>query len=117
MTSVWVSGKNRKSLDVSDYIDKSPWEGDYAVFNMMIYGEPGEGKTPLLGTVIDVEAMLPALLIDCDSGTLSIRNREGLNTLHLPKMASELSLQNKTEVSPWKALEETYRGVYQGEHN
>ena len=117
MTSVWVSGKNRKSLDVSDYIDKSPWEGDYAVFNMMIYGEPGAGKTPLLGTVIDVEAMLPALLIDCDSGTLSIRNREGLNTLHLPKMASELSLQNKTEVSPWKALEETYRWLYQGEHN
>ena len=116
MTSVWVSRNNAKTLDVSEYIDGSPWSGDYAVFNMMIYGEPGEGKTPLLGTVVDVPDMLPALLIDCDSGTLSVRDREGLNTLHLPKMAAQLTLQEKRDISPWKALEETYRWLSQDEH-
>ena len=116
MTSVWVSRNNAKTLDVSEYIDGSPWSGDYAVFNMMIYGEPGEGKTPLLGTVVDVPEMLPALLIDCDSGTLSVRDREGLNTLHLPKMAAQLTLQEKRDISPWKALEETYRWLSQDEH-
>tara|TARA_B100000749_G_scaffold275170_1_gene260409 strand:+ start:156 stop:995 length:840 start_codon:yes stop_codon:yes gene_type:complete len=115
--SVWVSRNNRKTLDVSEYIDNSPWSGDYAVFNMMIYGEPGEGKTPLLGTVVDVPDMLPALLIDCDSGTLSVRDREGLNTLHLPKMAAQLTLQEKRDISPWKALEEAYRWLAQDEHN
>ena len=116
MTSVWVSRNNRKTLDVSEYIDKSPWSGDYAVFNMMIYGEPGEGKTPLLGTVIDVPDMLPALLIDCDSGTLSVRDKEGLNTLHLPKMAAQLTAQEKRDISPWRALEETYRWLSQDDH-
>ena len=116
MTSVWVSRNNAKTLDVSEYIDGSPWSGDYAVFNMMIYGEPGEGKTPLLGTVVDVPEMLPALLIDCDSGTLSVRDREGLNTLHLPKMAAQLTQQENRDISPWKALEETYRWLSQDEH-
>ena len=116
MTSVWVSRNNAKTLDVSEYIDGSPWSGDYAVFNMMIYGEPGEGKTPLLGTVVDVPDMLPALLIDCDSGTLSVRDKEGLNTLHLPKMAAQLTLQEKRDISHWKALEETYRWLSQDEH-
>ena len=104
MTNVWVSRGNRKTVDVSEYIDGAPWSGDYATFNMMIYGEPGEGKTPLLGSVIDVPSMLPALLIDCDSGTLSIREREGLNTLHLSKMAAQLTQETGKEVSPWSAL-------------
>ena len=117
MTNVWVSRGNRKTVDVSEYIDGAPWSGDYATFNMMIYGEPGEGKTPLLGSVIDVPSMLPALLIDCDSGTLSIREREGLNTLHLSKMAAQLTQETGKEVSPWSALEEAYRWLSQDEHD
>ena len=116
MTSVWVNGRKGKTLDVSEYIDGSPWEGEYATFNMMIYGEPGEGKTPLLGTVVDVPSMLPALLIDCDAGTLSIREKDGLNTLHLSKMAAGLSSEGK-EVTPWRALEEAYRWLSQEEHD
>jgi hypothetical protein len=115
-TSVWVDGKKGKTLDVSEYIDGSPWDGEYATFNMMIYGEPGEGKTPLLGSVVDVPSMLPALLIDCDSGTLSIRNRDGLNTLHLSKMAAQLSNEQGKEISPWRALEEAYRWLTQDDH-
>ena len=115
-SSVWVNGRKGKVLNVSDYIEGSPWDGDYATFNMMVYGEPGEGKTPLLGTVVDVPSMLPALLIDCDSGTLSIRDKSGLNTLHLSKMAAQLTNEQGKDVSPWKALEEAYRWLTQDEH-
>lgn len=115
-----TSGANRRtnpyvttpkdSVDMGLYVRK-PWEGKYAAFNMMLYGEPGEGKTPLLGSVVDVPIMMPALLIDCDSGTLSIKEREALDTMHLPQMAIE------REVSAWTCLEQIYGWLLTGEHN
>lgn len=115
-SSPWVSTPTGVSLDIQKYVEP-PWAGKYAAFNMMIYGEPGEGKTPLLGTVIDVPIMMPALLIDCDSGTLSIQDKEELNTLHLAPFALELSEDEKRPISPWTALEEIYRWLLLGEHN
>ena len=40
MTNVWVSRGNRKTVDVSEYIDGATCSGDYATFNIMIYGDP-----------------------------------------------------------------------------
>lgn len=96
--------------DLSEFVDPSPWSGDYAVFNALIYGEPGEGKTPLLGSVAEVSEMMPALLIDCDSGTLSIRKVTDLPTIHL------VSLARKRGVTPWKALEQVYAWLRFGDH-
>ncbi len=115
-SSPWVSTPTGDApLDLSRFV-KPPWAGEYAAFNMMVYGEPGEGKTPLLGTVVDVPIMMPALLIDCDSGTLSIQDKEELNTIHLAPFALELSEERKISVSPWVALEEIYRWVLLGDH-
>lgn len=104
--------KTGKSLvdDLKDFIDPSPWVDNFGVFNMMIYSEPGEGKTPLCGTVVECPEMMPALLIDCDSGTLSVRHREGLNTIHVIKLARQKN------VSAWKALELIYGYLMFMEH-
>lgn len=113
--------------DITSYIDDGPWLGDYAVCSMMIYSEPGEGKTPLLGTVTDCERLMPALLIDCDSGTLSIRSITGLKTIHLDVMADKMSVElmekasttqerKNASVSQWGAIEAIYNWLRLAEH-
>lgn len=114
--SVWIEPKRTSTVDVSRFITK-PWEGSLATFNMLIYGEPGEGKTPLLGTIVEEPRLMPALLINCDNGSLSIRERETLKTIHLSVMASELSEEQAKPVSEWDALEHIYRWLISTEHD
>jgi phage nucleotide-binding protein len=50
-------------------------EQDEIFLNIFIYGKPGVGKTYLAATAEDCEEMLPILLLDVDSGTLTIKDR------------------------------------------
>lgn len=102
--------KPTKFVDITSYIEKDPWSGVHAVFNMLVYSEPGEGKTPFLATVIDVPRMVPALLIDCDSGTLSVRESKGLNTIHL------LARSTEKGILAWDILEEIYAWLVLADH-
>ncbi len=45
------------------------------VVNMLVYGDPGVGKTVLAGSASEVEAMSPVLFIDVEGGTMSLRNK------------------------------------------
>ena len=96
--------------DLTELIESDPWSGSFAAFNMLIYSEPGEGKTPLVASIRDVPDLMPALLIDCDSGTLSARGFKGLSTVHLVKLARQL------EVDEWAALEKIYAWLRFGSH-
>jgi hypothetical protein len=78
---------------------------------MLVYGEPGEGKTPFLATVVEAPTMMPALLIDGDSGTLSIREVKGLATVHLSEMAT------KEKIDEWSALERMYSFLKFAKHD
>lgn len=42
--------------------------------NIMIYAESGTGKTVFCGSVVDVAAMSPALLIDVEGGAMSLED-------------------------------------------
>ena len=42
----------------------------------LVYGSPGVGKTVLVASAEDVDAMCPILFCDAEGGTLSIRNRK-----------------------------------------
>jgi hypothetical protein len=103
-------------VDVSKFVEEKPWSGEYSAFNLMIYGDPGIGKTPLVCTVTECESMLPALLIDCDEGTLSVQETEMLDTIHLTKMSVEMSREDIDNISAWNALEEIYRWLRFGDH-
>ena len=46
-----------------------------SLVNMLIYGEPGVGKTILAGSASEIEAMGPVLFIDIEGGTMSLRNK------------------------------------------
>jgi phage nucleotide-binding protein len=43
--------------------------------NLLVYGDPGVGKTVLAGSAAAVEAMCPVIFIDAEGGTLSLRNK------------------------------------------
>lgn len=56
------------------FLIEGPEASDHV--NMVLYGDTGEGKTHLLGTIVDVPEAMPALLIDTDGGTATIKDRD-----------------------------------------
>lgn len=51
-------------------------EDDIEFINMLIYGKYGSGKTTLLATAADVDDMADVLLIDVESGKMSIKDND-----------------------------------------
>jgi hypothetical protein len=47
--------------------------GEYGWINLLVYGEPGVGKTRLAGSSVLVPEMCPVLLMDFEGGTLSLK--------------------------------------------
>ena len=63
-----MSVKTIADLPVYQVKDKEP------KFNFLVYGESGVGKTRLLGSVHEVPELCPALLLDVEGGSLTLRN-------------------------------------------
>ena len=57
------------SLPLANVSDVPP------LINMLVYGDPGVGKTVLGGSASVVEALAPVVFIDVEGGTLSLRER------------------------------------------
>lgn len=51
--------------------------------NMLIYGDPGAGKTYLGGTAEDSPLTSPVLFIDIDGGVMTIRHRRGIQVVEV----------------------------------
>jgi phage nucleotide-binding protein len=48
---------------------------------MLLYGDPGVGKTHLCGTAMDHPGTAPVLYLDVDGGVTTLRNRQDLDVL------------------------------------
>lgn len=93
-----VSQTPPRELTLAERIGAKAPDGTVKHLNALIYAEPGGGKTHLFGTVQDdPENFLPALLVDIDGGTDTIRHR------------------NKIDISPpirsMKALQDLYKEI------
>jgi phage nucleotide-binding protein len=51
--------------------------------NSLIYGEPGTGKTHLLGTAQDHKDTSPLLIIDIDGGVTTLRHRKDIDVIQV----------------------------------
>lgn len=51
--------------------------------NMMIYSEPGVGKTHLIGTAQDHKLTSPVLVFDIDGGVTTLRNRPEIDVIQV----------------------------------
>lgn len=65
-------------------------EREERFLKMLIYGDFGIGKTTLAGTALDVNSMRDVLLLDAESGDLSLSNRSDLDVIRIRK-ASHLA--------------------------
>jgi hypothetical protein len=70
---------------------------DYAWIKMLVYGEPGVGKTRLAGSAVQVPEMQPVLLMDFEGGTLSLADMPDINIVRL---------------TSWTAVDRLYGSLY-----
>lgn len=66
--------------------------------NLLVYGEPGVGKTRLAGSASKVPQMSPVLLMDFEGGTLSL--------------ADDYSDVNVVRLQSWTAVDRLYGALY-----
>lgn len=88
----------REALDV-----KPPAEA-VAHLNMLVYGDPGVGKTSLAATAQDNEETSPVLFLDVEGGTTTIRKRSDIDVKRVQ------SIQDVVEVH--QLLREDNDGYY-----
>lgn len=94
---VLTTDEQRKfaGLDVGPVKNLAPY------INMLVYGDPGVGKTWLGGSASDVEDMGPVLYIDVEGGTLTLRE-------HFP-------LVDVVRVQSWSDMAKVYNALKKGE--
>src|SRR6188472_1547478 len=51
--------------------------------NLLIYGEPGVGKTRLAGSAADHEDTAPVLILDVEGGVTSLRHRNDIDVIQV----------------------------------
>lgn len=76
----------RESLEVQPPSKSVEW------MNLLVYGEPGAGKTYLAGTAEDSPLTSPVLFLDVEGGLATIRNRSGIDVA--PPIRSMKELEN-----------------------
>jgi phage nucleotide-binding protein len=67
----------REKLAVQHPAESISW------INAMFYGEPGVGKTHLLGTAADHKETSPLLIIDIDGGITTLRHRKDIDVIQV----------------------------------
>lgn len=76
--------------------------------NILVYGEPGVGKTLLGGTALDHKDLRPCLYLDVDGGITTVRERKDLEVKQVRTMTEARQIFNTLYDSVnWEADEPT----------
>jgi phage nucleotide-binding protein len=79
----------RKSLEVKPPAEAVEW------INALFYGDPGAGKTYLLGTAEDSKLTSPVLIFDVEGGLATIRHRSDIDVVKVRSMKELTDNYNK----------------------
>ena len=85
---------------------KTPQEA-VAYLNLLIYGEPGAGKTHLSGTACDSPLTSPALLLDIEGGAVTLRHRSEMDVIQVRSMDQLVKIVNEIDAATdpyWKTV-------------
>ena len=84
----------RKKLQV-----QSP-DAMLSFLNLLIYGDPGVGKTYLAGTAEDSEDTSPVLFLDVEGGTTTLRKRKSLDVVPVRSIKQLTEIHNDVYKDP-----------------
>lgn len=77
--------------------------------NMLIYGDPGVGKTMLACSAMEVEVMKPVLHIDIEGGTKTIRNiYPDIDVVRIRDIYDD---KGRLRVTAWQKLQDLYEAI------
>lgn len=71
----------------------SPDQIEY--LNLLVYGEPGAGKTYLAGTAQDHPKTSPMLVLDVEGGTTTLRHRNDIDVIQVRSIQQVIDAHNK----------------------
>lgn len=71
----------------------SPDQIEY--LNLLVYGEPGAGKTYLAGTAQDHPKTSPMLVLDVEGGTTTLRKRPDVDVIQVRSIQQIIDVHNK----------------------
>lgn len=73
---------------------KSPEEA-IPYLNLLVYGDPGAGKTYLAGTALDHKLTKPVLFIDVEGGVTTLRKRKDLDVIQVRSIKEVIDINNE----------------------
>lgn len=76
--------------------------------SMLVYGDPGVGKTWLAGSANDVDFMKPVLFVDCEGGTKTLRNTQP--DIEVVRVQTLFDKGGRIRKSAWEYLTD---GIYE----
>lgn len=79
---------------IRDLLDVKPPGSSVDKINALFYGEPGTGKTWLLGTAADHPATSPVLVIDIEGGVTTLRSRPDIDVVQVRTAKQLQDVQN-----------------------
>ena len=84
----------RERLGAKSAPDSIEW------LNFLVYGEPGAGKTYLLGTAEDHPDTHPVLILDVDGGVTTIRKRTGVDVIQVRSIDQIVAIHKELHENP-----------------
>ena len=86
--------------EIRDELGVKPPDELISWLNVLIYGEPGVGKTWLCGTADDDKATSPVLFMDVEGGVTTLRKRTGLDVVSVRNMTQIVEIHRKLHENP-----------------
>lgn len=84
----------REKLEVKSAAEAIPY------LNLLIYGEPGAGKTYLAGTSQDHKETSPVLVVDVEGGTTTLRHRQDIDVKQVRSISDIVAIHRALVENP-----------------
>lgn len=86
--------------DIRKVLGVKPPDSVVQYLNLLVYGEPGAGKTYLCGTAQDSEDTRPLLFLDVEGGSMTLRRRPDVDVIQIRSMQEIIDVSNELFKNP-----------------